>query len=54
MIQQLFVNKNFRYLLLRADDGEAHTQTEVIDNKEEKRLVDDNFLHQIQRIFAYL
>ena len=54
MIQQLFVNKNFRYLLLRADDGEAHTQTEVIDNKEEKRLVDDNFLYQIQRIFAYL
>ena len=54
MIQQLFMNKNFRYLLLRADDQEPHTQTEIVDNKDEVRIVDDNFLHQIQRIFAFL
>lgn len=54
MIQQLFMNKNFRYLLLRVDDKEPHTNTEVVNKNDEVRSVDDNFLHQIQRIFAYL
>lgn len=54
MIQQLFMNKSFRYLLMRVDDKQPHTMTEVIDNKDELRIVDDNFLHQIQRIFGYL
>jgi uncharacterized UBP type Zn finger protein len=50
MIQQLFVNKTFRYLLLRIDDKKELEI--VLDQKGEK--VDDNLLHQIQRIFAYL
>lgn len=54
MIQQLFMNKNFRYLLLRADDKEPHTNTPIMNKNDELRMVDDNFLHQIQRIFAYL
>ena len=41
MVQQLYMNRNFRYLLLRIDDKKA-------------RPVDDNILHQIQRIFGYL
>ena len=53
MIQQLFLNKSFRYLLLRADDQKPHTKTEFTE-KDQKRIVDDNFLHQIQKIFAYL
>lgn len=54
MIQQLFMNKNFRYLLLRVDDKESHTNTPITNKNDELRMVDDNFLHQIQRIFAYL
>lgn len=54
MVQQLFMNKNFRYCILRADDGENPKIIEAIDNKNEVRNVDDNFLHQLQKIFAYL
>lgn len=54
MLQQLFMNKNFRFALLRADDGEAPNLIPVIGNKDQVRDVDDNFLHQVQRIFAYL
>ena len=50
MIQQLYMNRNFRYLLLRIDDKKAPVW--ALDSKE--RLVDDNILHQIQRIFGYL
>lgn len=50
MIQQLYMNKTFRYLLLRINDKKQPVWT--IDSKERK--VDDNFLHQIQRIFGYL
>lgn len=50
MIQQLYTNKTFRYLLLRANDRKDPEWT--FDAKGEQ--VDDNFLHQIQRIFAYL
>ena len=54
MMQQMFMNKNFRYSLLRADDSEALNLVQVVDNRNEARTVDDNFLHQCQRIFAYL
>jgi hypothetical protein len=50
MIQQLYMNRNFRYLLLRIDDKKAPVW--ALDSKE--RPVDDNILHQIQRIFGYL
>ena len=50
MIQQLYMNKTFRYLLLRIDDKKESVW--ALDPKERK--VDDNFLHQIQRIFGYL
>jgi hypothetical protein len=33
MVQQLFMNKNFRYCILRADDGEPSNLIETIDNK---------------------
>ena len=50
MVQQLYMNRNFRYLLLRIDDKKAPVW--ATDAKE--RPVDDNILHQIQRIFGYL
>jgi ubiquitin carboxyl-terminal hydrolase 34 len=50
MLQQLYMNKTFRYLLMRIDDKKEPKMT--LDPKE--NLVDDNFLHQIQRIFGYL
>mgnify|MGYP000925195239 FL=1 len=50
MMQQLYTNKMFRYLILRTDDKKAPELT--FDAKGEQ--VDDNLLHQIQRIFAYL
>lgn len=50
MIQQLYMNKNFRYLITRIDDHKEPAW--ALDSKE--RMVDDNILHQIQRIFGYL
>jgi hypothetical protein len=50
MIQQLYMNKTFRYLLMRIDD---HKEAVLVKDSKE-RLVDDNLLHQIQRIFGYL
>jgi hypothetical protein len=50
MLQQLFMNRNFRHLLLRIDDRKEPVW--ALDSKE--RMVDDNILHQIQRIFGYL
>lgn len=44
------MNKNFRYLLMRIDDHKEPVW--ALDNKE--RMVDDNFLHQIQKIFGFL
>jgi hypothetical protein len=54
MIQQLYMNENFRYCILRADDQQQPNLVEVTVNKDETRMVDDNFLHQLQRIFANL
>ena len=50
MIQQLYINKTFRNLLQRINDHKLPELT--FDAKGET--VDDNFLHQIQRIMAYL
>ena len=50
MIQQLYMNRTFRHLLMRINDQKPPEWT--LDSKE--RMVDDNFLHQVQRIFAYL
>ena len=50
MIQQFYMNKNFRFLLLRIDDKKA----EEITYNNQGQQIDDNFLHQIQRIFGYL
>ena len=53
MMQQIFMNKTFRYLLLRANDKKDPEIVEVKE-KEIMKKVDDNFLHQLQRIFTYL
>lgn len=49
MMQQLFMNKTFRYLILRINDYEPE---DLAIYKE--KLYDDNILHQFQKIFAYL
>ena len=50
LVQQLYMNRRFRYLLTRIDD---HKEPDwIVDAKGER--VDDNFLHQVQRIFGYL
>ena len=49
MLQQLYHVPAFRYQLLQADDGAAS------DWKENKgRIIDDNILHQLQRLFGHL
>ena len=49
MLQQLYHVPAFRYQLLQADDGAAP------DWKEYKgRTIDDNILHQLQRLFGHL
>jgi len=50
MLQQLFMNKTFRYLLMRIDDKKEPVW--AVDSKE--KMVDDNFLHQVQKVFGYL
>ena len=49
MMQQLYINKNFRYLVLRIKDN---VPEELALYKE--KLYDDNILHQFQKIFAFL
>ena len=49
MVQQLYMVPAFRYQLLRVDDGKEP------DWKDYKgRTIDDNVLHQIQRLFGHL
>lgn len=50
MMQQLYMNKTFRYLLMRIDDEKEPELT--VDAKGNP--VDDNILHQTQRTFGYL
>lgn len=49
MMQQLYMNKAFRYLILRINDYETENPALY-----KEKLYDDNILHQFQRIFAYL
>ena len=49
MMQQLYMNKSFRYLVLRMKDNEPE---KLGDYK--GKMYDDNILHQLQKIFAFL
>lgn len=49
MMQQLYHNKIFRSLVLRIKDNEPESLALY-----KQKLYDDNILHQLQRIFAYL
>lgn len=51
VIQQFYLNKTFRNLLLRIDDGQA---ANLVENEKDGRRIDDNLLHQLQRLFAFL
>lgn len=49
MIQQFFMNEPFRYALLRANDKQ-----EINEASHNGVLVDDNVLHQMQKLFVFL
>jgi len=49
MLQQLYHVPAFRYQLLQADDGAAPDWQEY-----KGRTIDDNVLHQLQRLFGHL
>lgn len=49
MLQQFFMIPSFRYNLLCVDDGKP----EVIKEYKQEQ-IDDNMLHQMQRLFAHL
>jgi ubiquitin carboxyl-terminal hydrolase 34 len=49
IIQQFYMNSSFRNLILRVDDGRPEEHA-----KKHGRIVDDNILHQLQRMFAFL
>ena len=49
VIQQFYMNKSFRNLVLRVDDGQ---QEQLVEK--DGRQVDDNLLHQHQRFFSFL
>jgi hypothetical protein len=49
IIQQFYMNKSFRNLLLRVDDRKPEERAE-----KDGRIIDDNILHQLQRLFAFL
>ncbi len=48
-MQQLYMNKQFRYLILRINDYQSENMAIYKD-----KLHDDNILHQLQKIFASL
>jgi len=52
MIQQFFMNSPFRYALLRAYDSMPVKKVPYTNNT--KILVDDNILHQMQKLFVFL
>ena len=52
MIQQFFMNSPFRYALLRAHDSMPSENIPYTNNP--KILVDDNILHQMQKLFVFL
>lgn len=49
MLQQFFLTRPFRYLLLMADDG---VEEQIV--KHAGREIDDNLFHQLQCMFANL
>lgn len=50
MLQQMFHYGTFRKLVMRVDDGKP---SELVANATGK-MVDDNVLHQLRKMFAYL
>lgn len=50
MLQQFFMTPAFRYAILAADDK----QEPVLVNKDNRFMVDDNVLHQLQQMFGFL
>ena len=46
IVQQLFMILNFKYSILDANDNKESIKTDYLD--------DDNFLHQLQKLFTYL
>jgi len=52
MIQQFFMNGPFRYALLRACD--LNSPEKLPYDKSSKLFVDDNVLHQLQKLFVFL
>ncbi len=54
MLQQFYMTKAFRYGLLMADD-QKEPKLAVVTNKDNStREVDDNVLHQMQKMFSFL
>ncbi|KAM3147423.1 hypothetical protein pb186bvf_000230 [Paramecium bursaria] len=53
MLQQFFMTQEFRYGFLRVDDGKQIDVQQYKDKDKEIRL-DDNLIHQFQRLLAYL
>lgn len=49
MLQQLFMTKSFRYLILMADDKEPENLV-----KRGTKEIDDNIFHQLKNMFANL
>ena len=49
MLQQFFMIPAFRYNLLSVDDGQSEDLMEYKGHK-----IDDNVLHQLQKIMAHL
>jgi len=50
MLQQFFMIETFRKALFLVSDGKEETQTQL----SKTRFVDDNMLHQIQIMYAFL
>lgn len=49
VLQQFYLNRTFRNLILRIDDKQPPNLVE-----KDGRLIDDNIVHQLQRLFAFL
>ncbi|CAD8096981.1 unnamed protein product [Paramecium sonneborni] len=54
MMQQFFMTPEFRYCMLRADDGINQRKVQFKDNQGFQLYFDDNHIHQFQRMLAYL
>ncbi|CAD8095799.1 unnamed protein product [Paramecium sonneborni] len=54
MMQQFFMTPEFRYSMLRAEDGVEPKVVQFRDNQGLEHQIDDNYIHQFQRLLAYL